>query len=372
MKKWLSVVLVACLCCGLLAGCGSKAEGNQIEKVENEGTKKTVSIQGYSFEIPESWEEGENTKDLLYYYPENAMLMVGYSEMNQSILDEQARKEFIDSFGSGMDDFTLISESEQDVAGQKAYRHEMNISMADEDWTATMVTYDCAGGVISFLMSTLVNVEQNYDKEFENILTSIKLESGAASEGKKQESGTDAVSVEKDIDVKAVPTMDGLICVFITNNSDSVIGELDVQLNYKNAEGTTIDTDADGHDTVLPGSTVVSRMETPDSYEDYEIQTNIEVDAHPKYENHAENVTVNSNQGDKCIIVEITNNSNITIEEIEYIAVLYQGDNIVTVEYPQDVYDVESGQMITEKINTYNDEYDRFEIYLNQAHTFGL
>lgn len=372
MKKWLSMALVICLCCGVLVGCGEKDGGDHPEKVENEGTKKTVSIQGYSFEIPESWEEGDNTEDLLYYYPENAMLMVGYSETNQSILDEQARKEFIDSFGSGMDDFTLVSESEQNVAGQKAYRHEMNISMADEDWTATMITYDCDSGVISFLMSTLVNAEQNYDKEFETILASINLESGAASEGKKQESGTDSVSVEQDIDVNAVPTLDGLMCVFITNNSDCIIDELNVQLNYKNVDGTTIDTDEDWHDMVLPGSTVVSRMDTPESYDNYEIQTNIELGTNPKYENHAENVTVNSNQGDKCIIVEITNNSDITIEEIEYIAVLYQGDNIVTVEHPQDVYDVESGQMITEKVNTYNDEYDRFEIYLNQAHTFGF
>ena len=40
--------------------------------------------------------------------------------------------------------------------------------------------------------------------------------------------------------------------------------------------------------------------------------------------------------------------------------------------YPQDIMDVQSGETVTEKINTYGEEYDRFEIYLNQAHTFGL
>lgn len=368
MKKILGMLLVACMCCGLLVGCG----GKQTKEVEGERINKTVSIQGYSFEIPKSWEEGDNTEDLLYFYPEDAMLMIGYSQMNQSILDEQVRKEFIDSFGASMDSFELTSESEQNIVGQKAYRHEMSISMADEDWMATMVTFDCDGGVISLLLSTLKDSEQNYDKEFENILSSVKLESGAVSEGKSQEDETDPESVKQKVDVKAVPTQDGLMCVFITNNSDSIIDELSVQLNYKSADGTTIDTDNDGHDMVLPGSTVVSRMDAPDSYDDYEIETSIELGVHPKYENHAEDVAVTSNQGDECIIVEITNNSDVILEEVEYIAVLYQGEDIVTVEYPRDVYDVEIGQTVTEKINTYNDVYDRFEIYLNQAHTFGL
>ena len=60
------------------------------------------------------------------------------------------------------------------------------------------------------------------------------------------------------------------------------------------------------------------------------------------------------------------------IDEIEYIAVLYQGDEIVTVEYSQDIYEVSAGETVTEKIDTYSEEYDSFEIYLNQAHTFGF
>ena len=93
---------------------------------------------------------------------------------------------------------------------------------------------------------------------------------------------------------------------------------------------------------------------------------------HPKYENHANDVIVNSNQGDQGIIVEIVNNSDVSLDEVEFIAVLYKGEQITTVKYPQDIYDVPAGQTITEKINLYTDDYDRFEIYLNQAHTFGL
>ena len=182
----------------------------------------------------------------------------------------------------------------------------------------------------------------------------------------------DPEGIRQKLDVKAIPTVDGLVCVFITNNSDTVIDELEVQLNYKDDSGATIDMGKDGHDMVLPGSTVVSRMDAPESYTDFEILTTIELGVHPKYENHANDVIVNSNQGDQGKIVEIVNNSDVSLDEVEFIAVLYKGEQITTVKYPQDIYDVPAGQTITEKINLYTDDYDRFEIYLNQAHTFGL
>ena len=61
---------------------------------------------------------------------------------------------------------------------------------------------------------------------------------------------------------------------------------------------------------------------------------------------------------------------------------LYKGQELVTVTYPQDIYDLGAGQTTTEKISVYDCEtydnlkygsdYDRIEVYLNQAHTFGF
>lgn len=369
MKKVISILLVTGLCFGLIAGCGGK-KGSQ--NVQSEAGTKEEKIHNFYFEVPESWEDGDNSDDLQYYYPNDGMLMVGFSEMSQSICDDDARSEFINAFGAGMDDFELVSEKTVQVAGTEGYRYEMNVSMADNDWKSSMVTFDCNGGVISFTMYTLINSEKNYDKEFENTLKSIKPESGAVSEGNGNKGNVDSEDVKSKVDVKAVKTLDGLMCTFITNNSDTVIDDIEVQIIYKDENGTTIDTADDGHDMVIPGSTVVSRMDAPDSYADYEIETSIELGINPKYENHAADVVVNSNQGDKCIIVEITNNSGVTLDEVEYIVVLYKGDEIVTVEYPEDIMDVPAGKTITEKVDTYSDEFDRFEVYLNQAHTFGL
>ena len=372
MKRVLSLLLVVCLCFGMIAGCGrndKKGKDNSISEAES---VKEATINGCTFEVPTSWEDGDNTSDILYFYPEDGMLMVAYSDMNGTIEDKSTRDDFINSFGASMENYELLKETEISIAGVKAYKHDMKIELAEEKWDASMVTFDCDGGVISFLMSTLEGAKENYDKKLNSILDSVKIERGPASEGDNVEEMPDVEEVKKQVEVKAVPTLDGLMCVFIKNNSNTVIDELDVQLIFKDESGTTIDTDEDGHDMVLPGSTVVSRMEAPESYTEYEIVTSVELGVNPKYENHSADVDVNSNQGDDCIIVEITNNSGVSIDEVEYIAVLYKGDQIVTVEYPEDVMDVPAGQTITEKINTYDEEYDRFEVYLNQAHTFGF
>lgn len=186
------------------------------------------------------------------------------------------------------------------------------------------------------------------------------------------ESTQNTEDIESQVSIQAIPDEDGHVAVFMTNNSTSIIDELDAQILYKDATGTTIDMDEDFHDMVLPGSTVVSQMGAPDSYDNFETSFTVETGIYPTYENHAADVQINANQGEDCVIIEITNTGSVDIEEIEYIVLLYRGDTLVSVGYSQDIYDVKAGQTVTEKENTYGKEYDRFEVYLNQAHTFGL
>lgn len=196
---------------------------------------------------------------------------------------------------------------------------------------------------------------------------------GAVSSGSATNTAVaDEDEVLKQVEVKAVPAQgeDGIVCVFVTNNSNTTIDELEVQINYKDESGATIDMDSDGHDMILPGSTVVSRMDAPDTYADCETEAKIELGAHPNYVNHAADVEVNANQGEDCVIVEIQNNSDVTIEEIEYVVVFYKNGQLATVEFPEDVCDVSPGDKVTEKAIAYGTEYDSFEVYLNQAHTF--
>jgi len=183
---------------------------------------------------------------------------------------------------------------------------------------------------------------------------------------------TDSNKIGEQIDIKYIPTADGYICVFIKNNSDVVIDELEIQALFKDDAGVTISTDSDGHDMVLPGYTVVSMKEAPEEYSDIVIEKNIELGVNPTYENHSAEVQLNAHDGSDGIIIEITNNSSVSIEEIEYVVVYYLGDQLVSVGYPEDVYNIDPGRTITEEVSPYNINYDRYEVYLNQAHSFGF
>lgn len=365
MKRMIALILAATLLSFSLCACSSSTDDKETSET------KVENIAGYDFEVPETWEDGENTDDLQYYYPENGMLMVAYQPSDQSLSDENLRNEFISGFMSEMESAEINSESETTISNTTAYQYDLDVSIDGESWASSFVIFNGNDGVIGFFMATRKDSGNDYSSDFESVLDSIKSVNNSASAGEAT-AENDSETAAKNIEVNPVQTKDGLLCVFITNKNDFIVDELSVQINFKDENGTTIDTDDDAHDMVLPGSTVVSRIEAPSSYSDFEVVKNVELGAHPSYENHSEDIAVNSNQGEDCIIVEFTNNSSVDIEELEYIAVLYNGNDIATVSYPQDVMDIASGSTITEKIDTYSEEYDRFEIYLNQAHTFGL
>lgn len=176
--------------------------------------------------------------------------------------------------------------------------------------------------------------------------------------------------VTSDIKVNVYPAQNGRACAFITNNSDIVIQELSVQVNYYDSDGNVIDLASDGHDTILPGYTVVSSLSAPSSYDHLDVEYSTDTEIHPYYINHSCDCSLSTNQGEDCVIVKIQNNSDVTIEELEYIVVFYDGDSISHVGYCYDVYDIPSGGSVTEKESTYGFSYDRWEVYLNQAHTF--
>lgn len=170
MKKILSAILVMCMCFGLLAGCGGKVITNDF----NSETNQSISVKGYSFEVPESWKKGENSTDeIQYFYPEKGMMMVAYSEMNQSLDDENVRSDFIDMFGKGFEKYKLISAEETLVNKENAYRFEMKIRTNNQDYLSTMIAFDCSTGIISFLMCTEKGGNQDYTDDFEKVVASI-------------------------------------------------------------------------------------------------------------------------------------------------------------------------------------------------------
>lgn len=223
------------------------------------------------------------------------------------------------------------------------------------------------------LLNTFSNSQSNKNTQTDYSLNSdiVSSQNSESTVVNSADVDNNVEAAEKNIAVKVQPAKDGLLCAFITNNNDFVIDELDVQINFYDNSNNIIDLDEDGHDMILPNATVVSRMEAPKYYDHFETEVSVESGIYPYYENHSENVDLSYNIGDDCVIVQITNNADITIDEIEYVVILYKNNDIVTVEYEQDVYDVPSKKTVTEKVSTYGDDYDNVKVYINQAHTFS-
>lgn len=222
------------------------------------------------------------------------------------------------------------------------------------------------------LSDTFLNSQNSKNNPTDSALSSdITSNQNTESTVNSANANNDIDIAEKNINIDVKPTNDGLLCAFITNNNDFVVDELEVQINYFDKKGNIIDLAEDGHDMILPNATVVSRMEAPKDYDHFETEVSVELGIYPYYENHSENVDLSYNIGDDCVIVQITNNADITIDEIEYVVILYKNDEIVTVDHEKDVYDVPSKKTITEKVSTYGEDYDNVKVYLNQAHTFS-
>lgn len=160
----------------------------------------------------------------------------------------------------------------------------------------------------------------------------------------------------------------------ITNDSTKQVGELEIQFLFYDADGKIIGTSSDGHDAILPNSTVVSfvsNVDVPQSYTRVDYVLKVDADANSGYKNHAQKVNIETNIGENCVILQITNNADVDIEELEYAVVFYKDGKIVDMGNGIDVYDIPSGGKVIEEYSTWGVDFDSYKVFINQAHTFG-
>lgn len=195
---------------------------------------------------------------------------------------------------------------------------------------------------------------------------------------KAVESSSSLDEMENNVIVKAVATESGQVCALITNNNKVRVDEMKVEVVFYDSDNKPVGTDSDGHDVVLPGATVVSEFDLPDKYDHFEANITVEDEHYSSYENHSDKIEISQNIIDGGVIAQVTNNDTVKIDEIEIIAVFYRGDTIVGVSHSEDISDLRSGKTETIELKCYSQKslknilFDKAEIFINQAHTFGL
>lgn len=198
MKK-ISMILLGAI--WLLSACSSDASTETTEEVVKnteaeaaDETSKLYELKGMEYSIPESWTEEVSDENLKYYYPDDGMLMVNYTELDETITNDEIRADFIEGVATSFDSFELISESEITVADTPAYQYNLNNVMDDKEFQTTLTVFDFNNGIISLFMATLLDSTENYDGDFETILNSIDFPEEAAVE---QSESTDETAPEE-------------------------------------------------------------------------------------------------------------------------------------------------------------------------------
>ena len=184
-------------------------------------------------------------------------------------------------------------------------------------------------------------------------------------------SGTDKIVVnnwaivEQDYFTKLV--------VEFTNVSNEIIPDFEAQFVFYDADGQVVEMAEDGHDVVLPGSTVVTETYVSESvyeYETFEIMVDTEKYTND-YVNHADKLSITDNTSDNTIYLQVTNNDSVEIDEIEIVVVCYDEYNSIIWSAESEEYGLAPGNMVV--MEFYCDDLswaDHYEYYINQAHTF--
>lgn len=145
------------------------------ETTSSDEKNKLYSMNKIEYSIPENWTEEISDENLKYYYPEEAMLLVAYMDLDDTLSNDEIRADFIEGFTSEFESYDFISESEITVAGKIAYQYNINNIVSDKEFENSLVIFDYYDGVVAFQMATLAHSDKDYSNDFENILSSIEF-----------------------------------------------------------------------------------------------------------------------------------------------------------------------------------------------------
>ena len=151
----------------------------------DEATNIKEDFRGYTFSIPNSWEEGENSSIFLkQYYAETglgtSMLQIDCESVfdNFEELDEN-KKMLIDSYGSAFNDFETIKISEYEICGNKGILYDFNGSVSnggvDVNFIGNMITFvdDRSNNTILISMLNSTEADYSYFDDFYKIIDSV-------------------------------------------------------------------------------------------------------------------------------------------------------------------------------------------------------
>ena len=198
MKKILLLGMAVCTFTTLSACSNDTKIPTTSENKQAAKAEYTInySINGSTFNVPESWTEKDgkdgNTK---YFYPKDGLLTVVFGKLDQSILDENVRTEYLSTMKSGsLKNFT---EKDGQEIGDDAYGWNVSYELNETSYDGALIVVNVKDGILQFLMSTTDHTFETYRDAFNAIYQSLKYSPRSTDTSQPEASSQPAPSTEQ-------------------------------------------------------------------------------------------------------------------------------------------------------------------------------
>lgn len=215
MKKIL-VILATCAIF-ILSACGGSAPATTTAPPETmkettaseETATEEVLMLPYElgfcfFEVPSTWEAEVESSESMYFYRDDAAILVVCASTQEDFSMKFHRDDFIDKGG-----FSHTGEKEITVNGEKLYYYGGTIAVEEENCDAIQVIGSNNSGYIQFAYAIPESSVNNYNADFEKVFKSIEL--------KEIEETTEATTAFKETATDVVQSTEA--------EKDSTLGE---------------------------------------------------------------------------------------------------------------------------------------------------
>ena len=190
MKKNVSKVLL--VSSSLLLACGYTVNAESLERPEdrtglekanefNEETNQAFDFFGYTFQIPEGWEQSDDSSMFTErYYAETGTGTTMFQVLCDSGFEDykelyENKEEIIESFGKSFDNFSSKNILEYEVAGTDAVLFDYNCSTSGINFFGNMIVLvdDRSSNTILISMLNSTQAEYSHFDDFYKVVDSV-------------------------------------------------------------------------------------------------------------------------------------------------------------------------------------------------------
>ena len=182
-----------------------------------------------------------------------------------------------------------------------------------------------------------------------------------------------SVDLAQNVSSSGTMTQEGKLVVLVKNNNNVAV-DLDIEVEFYDADGLIAGSDSDSLMAVGANAEVAVEMySTPESFDNYKIYVDVATTEQISYFDKVE--LVHNNNGEE-IVVQVKNNSQDEIDYIEVGIVYYQGDKVVGYDYDNEI-DIKPERSANFNLyyphdDDYDDvNFDTYKVFINEAYSYN-